>query len=521
MKLGKMKIGGRLAMGFGAVFALMIMITALGVVRVGSIDRMLTQISDVNNVKQRYAINFRGSVHDRSIAARDVVLAADATTLATEVGKIKQLSDAYAKSAAPLDAIFADPLAVSMEERAALASIKQSERVSVQLLERVVALRTDSQHDEAIALLQARVAPAFVKWLSSINALIDLEEKMSQEQAAQARGVASNFLTFMVILCAIAIAVGVLAAWRISANLLRELGGEPSYAVEIVENIAAGNLSVNISTRAGDRSSLLNAVKEMRASLVNIIRDVRTGSDAIAQASAEIAAGNLDLSRRTEQQAGTLEETSASMEELTTTVKQNADHAARANQLAISASDVASQGGKVVMEVVETMKSINESSSRIVDIISVIDGIAFQTNILALNAAVEAARAGEQGRGFAVVATEVRSLAQRSAAAAKEIKSLIGASVDKVTVGAKLVNEAGNTMQAIVGSIGKVTVIMQEISTATSEQTADIEQVNTAIGTMDAVTQQNAALVEQAAAAAGSMEHQAANLAQVVSIFKI
>jgi methyl-accepting chemotaxis protein len=299
------------------------------------------------------------------------------------------------------------------------------------------------------------------------------------------------------------------------------LGGEPSYAVEIVENIAAGNLSVNISTRAGDRSSLLNAVKEMRASLVNIIRDVRTGSDAIAQASAEIAAGNLDLSRRTEQQAGTLEETSASMEELTTTVKQNADHAARANQLAISASGVASQGGKVVMEVVETMKSINESSIRIVDIISVIDGIAFQTNILALNAAVEAARAGEQGRGFAVVAMEVRSLAQRSVAAAKEIKSLIGASVDKVTVGAKLVNEAGDTMQAIVGSIGKVTVIMQEISTATSEQTADIEQVNTAIGTMDAVTQQNAALVEQAAAAAGSMEHQAANLAQVVSIFKI
>jgi len=259
----------------------------------------------------------------------------------------------------------------------------------------------------------------------------------------------------------------------------------------------------------------------MRDSLAAIVGQVRSGADTIATASTQIAAGNLDLSSRTEQQASSLEETASSMEELTSTVKQNADNARQANQLAASASEVALKGGAVVAQVVDTMDGINASSKKIVDIIGVIDGIAFQTNILALNAAVEAARAGEQGRGFAVVATEVRSLAQRSAAAAKEIKALIGDSVAKVDVGSALVGQAGSTMEQIVASIGRVTDIMGEITAASSEQSAGIELVNQAITEMDGVTQQNAALVEQAAAAAESMQDQASTLAQMVSVFKL
>ena len=265
----------------------------------------------------------------------------------------------------------------------------------------------------------------------------------------------------------------------------------------------------------------MQALQEMNHSLVGMVGQVRSGTDTIATASSQIAAGNMDLSSRTEQQASSLEETAASMEELTTTVKQNADNARQANQLAAAASAVAVKGGAVVSQVVDTMASINDSSKKIVDIISVIDGIAFQTNILALNAAVEAARAGEQGRGFAVVATEVRNLAQRSAAAAKEIKTLIGDSVDKVAAGSKLVGEAGNTMDEVVASVRRVTDIMGEITAASVEQSAGIEQVNQAIAQMDEVTQQNAALVEEAAAAAHSLQDQAGSLAQVVGVFRL
>jgi methyl-accepting chemotaxis protein len=325
----------------------------------------------------------------------------------------------------------------------------------------------------------------------------------------------------MLALLAVAAAAGAAAAWFISHGLLRQLGGQPDYAVGIAGAIAAGDLSVPIETRPDDRSSLLYAMKGMRDSLVNIVSQVRAGTLTIANASTEIAAGNQDLSERSERQAGTLEETASSMEELTGTVRQNADNARQANTLAESASTVAQRGGAVVAQVVQTMASINDSSKQIAEIISVIDGIAFQTNILALNAAVEAARAGEQGRGFAVVAGEVRSLAQRSAAAAKEIKTLISDSVAKVDDGAKLVDEAGSTMEEIVTSVRRVTDIMAEISHASQEQSAGIEQVNRAIGQMDEATQQNAALVEQAGAAASALQDEAATLARLVSIFKL
>ena len=296
-----------------------------------------------------------------------------------------------------------------------------------------------------------------------------------------------------------------------------------SWAVHTAKRVASGDLShsVQVHQRYDEIGDLQHALSDMNDSLIAVVTRVRTGSDLIATASQEIAAGNLNLSERTEQQASSLEETASSMEQLTSTVKQNAENARRADQLAQSASAVAVKGGEVVAQVVDTMGSINTSSKRIVDIIGVIDGIAFQTNILALNAAVEAARAGEQGRGFAVVATEVRSLAQRSAAAAKEIKGLIGDSVDKVSAGSVLVEQAGSTMDQIVASIRRVTDIMGEITVASSEQSAGIEQVNQAIAQMDSATQQNAALVEQAAAAAKSMHEQASGLVQVVSVFNL
>ena len=565
MKKSSMTIGTRLAIGFGGVFVLIMLLSAMAISRVRQIETSLNQINQVNNVKQRFAINFRGSVHDRSIALRDVVLAADAGAAQTHVELIKKLADNYARSAGPLDELFAARADTSAEEKSALAGIKESERKTQPLIERVIALRgagasaaaaaapapvsllsaesapaspaaaaaaaaavasppaapAASAPSEAAALLSAQAAPAFVEWLASVNRLIDLEEKLNSVEAAKASGLASSFLLWMVVLCAIAVAVGSMAAWYISGGLLRQLGGQPDYAAGIVSSIAAGNLAVQIDTRDDDSASLLYAMKGMRDNLVAIVAQVRAGTVTITTASSEIAAGNMDLSARTETQASTLEETASSMEELTSTVRQNADNARQANALAVSASAVAVKGGAVVAQVVDTMASINASSKKIVDIIGVIDGIAFQTNILALNAAVEAARAGEQGRGFAVVAAEVRNLAQRSAAAAHEIKALIGSSVERVDAGAKLVDEAGSTMQEIVSSVKRVTDIMAEISHASAEQTAGIEQVNQAIGQMDAVTQQNSALVEQATAASAALNDEAQALAQVVSVFTL
>ena len=311
-----------------------------------------------------------------------------------------------------------------------------------------------------------------------------------------------------------------LGAW-ITRSILTQMGGEPAYVAEVVKRVAEGDLTVQVQTKAGDATSMLAGIKNMVNNIAGIVGEVRGSTESITTASQEIAQGNADLSQRTEEQASSLEETASSMEELTSTVRQNAENAKQANQLAANASDVAVKGGKVVGDVVETMASISTSSKKIVDIISVIEGIAFQTNILALNAAVEAARAGEQGRGFAVVAGEVRNLAQRSAAAAKEIKGLIDDSVDKVDSGSRQVNQAGETMQEIVQAVKRVTDIMSEISAASQEQGAGIEQVNQAIVQMDEVTQQNAALVEEAAAAAESMQEQSEALMQAVSVFKL
>ncbi|AKZ63228.1 membrane protein [Herbaspirillum hiltneri N3] len=335
--------------------------------------------------------------------------------------------------------------------------------------------------------------------------------------------VESDFYKNLLKLAGILIVIGVAVSAMMLAiirNITRSLGGEPAYAVGVASRIASGDLTMAIKTRAGDKTSLLYEMSVMRERLSSVIGGIRTGTDSIDTGAKEIAAGNMDLSSRTEQQAASLEETASSMEELTSTVKQNADNARQAGQLANTASDIARRGGDVVGQVVDTMQGITESSRKIADIIGVIDGIAFQTNILALNAAVEAARAGEQGRGFAVVASEVRSLAQRSAQAAKEIKHLIDDSVTRVDSGSELVQRAGQTMGEVVDAVQRVTDIMGEISSATEEQSSGIGQINLAITQMDQATQQNAALVEQAAAAAGSLEEQARRLKDAVAFFQ-
>ena len=383
----------------------------------------------------------------------------------------------------------------------------------------VAALRNGNV--EAAKAAQDRMQKQASEVVQSINALRRLQvdaAKSEYENAVARYAVLRNITTVAVVLGTLAAA---LFGYVLIRNIYRDLGSEPDYAVAIAGQIAGGNLGVVIETAAGDRTSVIYAMKSMRDNLARIVAEVRGGVETIASASLQIASGNADLSSRTEEQAGSLEETASAMEELTSTVKQNADNARQADQLAVTASEVAVKGGTVVSEVVETMGSINESARKIVDIIAVIDGIAFQTNILALNAAVEAARAGEQGRGFAVVASEVRSLAQRSAAAAKEIKALIDNSVEKVDAGSRLVDQAGATMQEVVESIRRVTDIMGEINAASQEQTAGIEQVQQAVSQMDQTTQQNAALVEESAAAAEAMHEQADKLAEMVSVFKL
>ncbi|MBX9869265.1 MAG: methyl-accepting chemotaxis protein, partial [Burkholderiaceae bacterium] len=385
----------------------------------------------------------------------------------------------------------------------------------------IVGLALDNKREEAIAKMNTECRPllaALVKVAGEYSSYANEQSIKLVEAAAAEYTAQRNYLILGILL---ALSAAVTAGVMITRSLLRALGAEPVELCEIVGRVADGDLTTKLNLRSNDTVSVLAAVGRMQSSLTRVVSTVRTDAESVSNASAEIAAGNNDLSSRTEQQASSLEETASSMEELTSTVKQNAENARQANGLAASASNIASKGGAVVAQVVDTMDSINESSKKIVDIISVIDGIAFQTNILALNAAVEAARAGEQGRGFAVVAAEVRNLAQRSAGAAKEIKGLIDDSVERVRAGTKLADEAGTTMSEVVDSVRRVTDIISEIAAASQEQTAGIEQINQAITEMDNVTQQNASLVEEAAAAAESLQGQAGNLVHVVSVFKI
>ena len=385
---------------------------------------------------------------------------------------------------------------------------------------RIVSLASSDQA-AAIAAISQDETPVWRNIRTRLMDFTKAKQAAVEQTKAEMAAFSKRMLMLSLVLVLVALAVASAIVFWLVRHIMKQLGGEPAYAVDVARAISEGDFSRSVALERDDTSSLLYAINAMRQNLTGMVGDIRNSAETIATASSQIATGNLDLSSRTEQQASSLEETASSMEELTSTVKQNAENARQANQLVGSTADVAVKGGQVVGQVIDTMSSIKESSRKIADIIGVIDGIAFQTNILALNAAVEAARAGEQGRGFAVVASEVRNLAQRSASAAKEIKGLIEDSVGKVDAGGKLVDEAGVAMDEIVSSVKRVTDIMSEIAAASQEQSSGIEQVNQAITQMDDVTQQNAALVEEAAAAAESLQDQATKLAEAVSVFKL
>ncbi|OFA00079.1 methyl-accepting chemotaxis protein II [Janthinobacterium sp. HH107] len=519
MNLAKMKVGTRLGLGFALVLVLLVAVTVLGIARMAQIQERLDHVINVNNVVTRLVIDMRGNVSDRITSLRILTLMTDASDMEPEMARIKTQTSTYQETQKKLEEKFA--VESTAEEKTLLASIKEYEAAAMPAIAKASALWMANDAEGATRVMIKEIRPVQKKWMEALEQLATLEDKLNEQMQSDARKAFDSARLFMIILGVLAVAMGVAAALVITRGLLKQLGGEPDYTASIAGSIANGDLSIGIHTQPSDNSSLLAEMKEMRNSLVGIVGQVRVGTETIGTASREIADGNIDLSSRTEMQASALEKTASAMEELTSTVKQNADNAREANKLAATASDVALKGGSVVSQVVDTMSSINESAKKIVDIIGVIDGIAFQTNILALNAAVEAARAGEQGRGFAVVASEVRNLAQRSAGAAKEIKILIDDSAEKTERGTRLVGQAGVTMGEVVDSVRRVTDIMSEIASASQEQSAGIEQVNLSIIEMDGMTQQNAALVEQAAAAAQSLQDQAAELAHVVSIFKL
>lgn len=521
MKMAGMKTGTRLGLGFAVVLVLLIAIAALGINRMAQMQENLHKITRTSNVKVKFITSMRMTVFERGIALRNLALIKEDTLFQPQVDRINEQTKSYREIEENLIKLVASSEGETKDETSLLSKIKENEKIALPLVDKAVDLSVNYKSQEATRVLFDELLPVQNAWMESLDAFVDLAGKKTEEDTTDAESSVSVARTLMLVMGVIAVLIGIASAFKITRYLLNQLGGEPEYAVFIATQISEGNLLNEVETKTGDVSSLLAAMKKMQESLSGIVGQVRIGTDTIATASAEIASGNLDLSGRTEEQASSLEETASSMEELTSTVKHNADNSKQANQLAVSASQVATKGGDIVSQVIGNMGAIKESSRKIADIIGVIDGIAFQTNILALNAAVEAARAGEQGRGFAVVAAEVRNLAQRSAGAAKEIKILISGSVEQVDIGSRLVDQAGSTMEELVRSVGRVADIVGEITTASREQSTGIEQVSQAIIQMDDVTQQNAALVEQAAAAAESLQNQAANLAQLVAFFKV
>ncbi|MDN2697266.1 methyl-accepting chemotaxis protein [Janthinobacterium sp. SUN073] len=511
--LRNVSIGVRLGLGFAVILLFSMIITGISVWRLHDVASATRTMMEEPLAKERYISDWYTRID--SAVRRTIAIARSSDTSLSgffaEESKVSSASSAVLQK--KIAALLKDP-----KEQAMFASLLELREVYVGSRDQVYKLKGESQSEAANDVFEKTFVPAAAKYQKMVYGLLEHQRATIDATARQIDDIASTSRNLLLLLSTLALAFGVVCAWLLTMGIVRPL----RTAVDIARKVADGDLTAQIDASAKDETGqLLQALKDMNTSLLNIVGEVRSGTDSIATSSTQIAAGNQDLSSRTEEQAGALEETASSMEELTSTVKQNADNARQANQLAASAAQVAVKGGEVVAQVVGTMQSINTSSNKIVDIISVIDGIAFQTNILALNAAVEAARAGEQGRGFAVVASEVRNLAQRSASAAKEIKTLIGASVEQVNAGSMLVAQAGSTMNDIVDSVQRVSDIITEITAASSEQSVGIDEINRAIGQMDAVTQQNAALVEESAAAAESMQHQAHNLAQVVSVFKL
>jgi len=511
MKLTNIRIGVRLGAAFAAVLALMAAMITVGLVELARIDSDKNVMRDAA-YKHQLAQQWLGAIAANAVRTHARVKAA---TSADDAFFASGMKTASARVTAIQQEI--EPLITSAEGKRLFNAVGAARKEYASSRDEAFAAKAAGSAQLG-ALVDGKLMPAMNRYVAAVQQVANYQESMVNDANAAIDATYTQAHMLLLAIGAVALVLGALLAWVLTRSITAPL----ARALTIAETVAGGDLTGTISSDARDEvGQLLRALASMNTSLLATVTEVRVGTDTISTAAREIAAGNLDLSVRTEQQASSLEETAASLEELTSTVKQNADNARQANVLAVSASEVAVRGGAVVADVVTTMASINSASREIVDIISVIDSIAFQTNILALNAAVEAARAGEQGRGFAVVASEVRTLAQRSATAAREIKALIDNSVRQVDAGGKLVGQAGQTMEEIVASISRVTGIMSDIAHASAEQTLGIEQINAAITQMDEVTQQNAALVEEAAGAAAALEAQAGSLAHVVGAFTV
>ncbi|GGY28668.1 methyl-accepting chemotaxis protein [Pseudoduganella albidiflava] len=513
MNLSNLRIGARLALGFAVTIVIMLLMSMIGISRIQEVAGRTEQLVNDRYAKVTLLNNMRSQVNRGAQAVRNAMLTPDAAQTQEFLRQMAEADRVGGEAAAAMakSELTPDVRAIFDQQNTAYFAYKE-------LLDKAIAQYRGGDREGAVQAMFASVIPAQTVYFRHLDELLKVQRELMTRDAEAATAAARSATTLMVVLVVLATIVSALIGWLIT----RSVTGPVGEAVQIAETVASGDLTAQIATTRNDEMGrLLAALRDMTTALTGTVRTVRDSTDTINTAAAEIASGNMDLSNRTEQQAASLEETASSMEELTSTVQANAENARQANQLVVSAASHANEGGQVVSQVVETMGSIKESSSKIVDIIGVIDGIAFQTNILALNAAVEAARAGEQGRGFAVVASEVRNLAQRSASAAREIKELINDSVEKVDAGSRLVDQAGSTMDRIVTSVQQVADIMNEIASASQEQSSGIAQVNTTITTMDTATQQNAALVEEAAAAAASMREQAQRLSAAIAVFRI
>ncbi|WP_416820149.1 methyl-accepting chemotaxis protein [Delftia tsuruhatensis] len=511
-----MKLGTMLGMGFFAVIVVCVCVAAFGWMKLRDQGEQLRVLAEdrMGNLARLQSLKDNANASARVV--RNLALITDPAQMAEES---RRLDEVVARNGLVMKEL--DQRMQTEQARRLFADIRQARQPFVETMRQAGDLGLANQGDAARDLIMGRLRSLQTTYFDAVEALVDYQKAQTQATVdGSLRSVAEDGVA-MLVLTLLAAALGSLVAWMITRTVKQQLGGEPSYAAGVARQIAQGDLSVRVQLAPGDTSSLLHAMEDMRAGLARVVADVRQSSESIATGASQIASGNADLSQRTEEQASNLEQTAASMEEMNATVKLNADTVRTATQLAASSSQAATGGGKIVDRVVATMEQITASSRKIEDIIGVIDSIAFQTNILALNAAVEAARAGEQGRGFAVVASEVRSLAQRSAGAAKEIKALIGESVSKVDEGSGLVSETGSAMKDIVQQAQRVADLIGEIGAATAEQADGVAQVGDAVVQLDQVTQQNAALVEESAAAAASLNAQAARLVDLVSLFKL
>ena len=512
-----LRIGTRLAIGFAVLLGFVLLVGAIGVVGIGRLDTRVNDIVVYNNAKLGFAQSLHRAVSGQEAGLLKLVLADRAQQSDEALASINYQIGQYNDAKSGLIEILGLSKPTQAEEKT-VAAMASGEASAAPLVAKIMKLVGDDDTEGALRLLRTDVKSALDKWKSDIDELVSTEQRLNDTASTATQKEAALLRTISLVSIVVAIVLGVVIAYMLS----RSLTHPAAQAAAVAKRIADGDLTLDVTTNLGcEMGNILTTMQAMQVSLREVVGAVREHSQSVATAASQIAQGNNDLSMRTEEQASALEQTAASMEQLGSTVNQNAGNAKQANQLASNASSVAIKGGEVVAQVVETMKGINDSSKKIGAIISVIDGIAFQTNILALNAAVEAARAGEQGRGFAVVASEVRSLAGRSAEAAKEIKGLINASVERVEHGTTLVGQAGVTMTEVVASFKRVNDIVSEITTASIEQSAGVAQIGEAVNQMDQVTQQNASLVEEGAAAAESLKSQALALVRTVSVFKL